>query len=179
MSLAILALLLAGFSPPGGRSEKSAVDPCGLLTRAEVARVAGAPVVETKTTRRAAGEIEVSDCFYRTERFDRSVSVEIARSAKAAKQSIRERWTASFEAEKEREEDGGHAEEANGKEKAPPPRRVEGVGDEAFWLGNPASGVLYVLKGDAYLRVSVGGAGDDAVKQRQATELARRALARM
>jgi hypothetical protein len=84
-----------------------------------------------------------------------------------------------FHAEREPEEKESRAEGSGGKEKESPPRPVEGVGDEAFWLGNPASGALYVLKKDTYLRISVGGAGDERVKQRQATELARKALGRL
>lgn len=183
MSLAILALLLAGISPPGDPSQRGFMEPCRLLTRDEVGKVAGGRIAETKATRRVAGSIEVADCFYRAERFDGSVSLEMARSAKASEQRVRERWRAVFYGEANREGEGEAEEsslgEASGKEKAPPPRPIEGLGDEAFWLGNPASGVLYVLKGDRYLRISVGGAGDDGVKQRKATDLARQALRRM
>jgi len=182
MTAAILILLLAGTSPPGG----SAPDPCRVLTPGEVGEISGGRIAATKGTRRFAGGFEISDCFYRSEAFQDSVSVEVTRRAttsSSSSRSVREHWTAMFHAEPGDEDDGprGEAEgaNANAKEKEVPPRPVEGVGDEAFWLANPASGALYVLKGDAYLRISVGGAADEAAKQRRATELARKALGRL
>ena len=180
MTAAILILLLAGTSPPGG----SVPDPCRVLTSGEVGEISGGRIAATKGTRRFAGGFEISDCFYRSEAFQDSVSVEVTRRATnttSSTGSVREHWTAMFHAEPGDEDDGprGEAEGANAKEKEVPPRPVEGVGDEAFWLSNPASGALYVLKGDAYLRISVGGAADEAVKQRRATELARKALGRL
>jgi len=180
MTAAILILLLAGTSPPGG----SVPDPCRVLTSGEVGEISGGRIAATKGTRRFAGGFEISDCFYRSEAFQDSVSVEVTRRATnttSSTGSVREHWTAMFHAEPGDEDDGprGEAEGANAKEKEVPPRPVEGVGDEAFWLANPASGALYVLKGDAYLRISVGGAADEAVKQRRATELARKALGRL
>jgi len=180
MTAAILILLLAGTSPPGG----SAPDPCRVLTPGEVGEISGGRIAATKGTRRFAGGFEISDCFYRSEAFQDSVSVEVTRRAttsSSSSRSVREHWTAMFHAEPGDEDDGprGEAEGANAKEKEVPPRPVEGVGDEAFWLANPASGALYVLKGDAYLRISVGGAADEAAKQRRATELARKALGRL
>ena len=182
MTAAVLILLLAGASPPGG----SAPDPCRVLTPGEVGEISGGRIAATKGTRRFAGGFEISDCFYRSEAFQDSVSVEVTRRAttsSSSSRSVREHWTAMFHAEPGDEDDGprGEAEgaNANAKEKEVPPRPVEGVGDEAFWLANPASGALYVLKGDAYLRISVGGAADEAAKQRRATELARKALGRL
>ena len=185
MTAAILILLLAGTSPPGG----SVPDPCRVLTSGEVGEISGGRIAATKGTRRFAGGFEISDCFYRSEAFQDSVSVEVTRRAtnttgsSSSSRSVREHWTAMFHAEPGDEDDGPRGEaggaNANAKEKEVPPRPVEGVGDEAFWLSNPASGALYVLKGDAYLRISVGGAADETVKQRRATELARKALGRL
>jgi hypothetical protein len=36
-------------------------------------------------------------------------------------------------------------------------RRISGVGDEAYWDGSTLGGGLFVLKGDTYFRLSVGG----------------------
>jgi hypothetical protein len=43
-------------------------------------------------------------------------------------------------------------------------RRVRGVGDEAFWNGSSLGGGLFVLKGDVYVRLSVGGPEPEAVE---------------
>ena len=60
-----------------------------------------------------------------------------------------------------------------------PPRPVEGVGDEAFWTGGAVGGALYVLKGDTYLRISIGGPDDQAARIERAKVLARKAIARL
>jgi hypothetical protein len=57
--------------------------------------------------------------------------------------------------------------------------RVRGVGDEAFWEGNKVAGSLYVRKGDAVLRVSVGGPGTEAEKLAKSKRLALKALRRL
>jgi hypothetical protein len=178
---AILLLLLAGTSPPGASAGAAGRDACRLLTPGEIATVAGGRVAETKPTSRTVGNLEISDCFFRTEKFQDSVSVEVTRGAKGSPQGAGERWSAVFHPEvegaEEREPEEGAA--STGKEKETPPRPVEGVGEEAFWIRNPASGALYVRKGDAYVRISVGGAADEDAKLRRATELARRALGRL
>lgn len=58
------------------------------------------------------------------------------------------------------------------------PARIGGLGDEAFWMGNRIAGALYVLKGDAYVRVSVGGPSDKA-SQTRARMLAKKAITRL
>ena len=57
--------------------------------------------------------------------------------------------------------------------------RYATFGDEAFWVGDPLSGALYVLKGDVFLRVSVGGPTDEAQKIKRARALASHALKRL
>ena len=34
---------------------------------------------------------------------------------------------------------------------------MNGIGDEAYAVGNAKMGALYVLKGDKFLRISIGG----------------------
>ena len=76
-----------------------------------------------------------------------------------------------------------HREESARKEKeegeAKEPLKVDGVGDEAFWTGTRVGGALYVLKGDAYIRISVGGGGDQAQKMQKSKTLAESVLKRL
>ena len=53
------------------------------------------------------------------------------------------------------------------------------MGDEAFWVGDPLTGALYVLRGEVFLRVSVGGPRDQAQKIKHARTLALYALKRL
>ena len=68
---------------------------------------------------------------------------------------------------------------AKRKKSGPPPEKIDGVGDEAFWLGNRFGGVLYVLKGNSFFRISVGGAGDKAAKIDKSKKLAQMVLKRI
>ena len=49
------------------------------------------------------------------------------------------------------------------------PQKIEGIGQESYWLGNPMGGILYVLKNDRMLRISFGGPGsaDDKLGSRR------------
>ena len=74
--------------------------------------------------------------------------------------------------------EGGHAEEEERGEdnEGPRPQRVAGVGDEAYWSGNPVSAALYVLKKDTIIRLSIGGPEDPSVKIKKAKTLAQKVL---
>ena len=83
-------------------------------------------------------------------------------------------WKETFHADKDKEK--GHAEEG---EKATAPEKIEGVGDEAFWAGNRVGGTLHVLKGNSFIRISVGGASDKASKIDKSKKLAEMILKRL
>ena len=70
-------------------------------------------------------------------------------------------------AEREEEEEGA------------PPEKVRGVGDEAYWTGSRIGGALYVLKGNSYLRISIGGPADQSTKMNKSKALAQKIVARM
>ena len=57
--------------------------------------------------------------------------------------------------------------------------RIPDLGEEAFWRDDRRTGILYVLKGNAYLRLSIGGADDKETRIRKCSELARKALSRL
>ena len=56
---------------------------------------------------------------------------------------------------------------------------VSGVGNDAYWVGNNISSSLYVLAGDRFLRISIGGNEDREIKLRKSKQLASRALKRL
>ena len=165
--------VLAAATVLGAGPAKS--DACRLLTKAEVGRLQQGSVQETKSTARESGGFAILDCFYRVEPFDRSVSLELTRRGPGeSAHDPRGRWERMFY---EGDEDDASGRPEKG-EKAVPPHPVDGVGDAAFWISNPVSGSLYVLKGHSYMRLSVGGPDSEAVKIEKASELARKALAR-
>jgi hypothetical protein len=134
-------------------------DACQVLTKADIAAVQGEAFTSTKlSTPRNGG----TQCFYELPTFVNSVSVDVKYSG------ARKFWDETFEREADESE-----------EKTAPPVKVRGVGSEAMWVSSRVAGSLYVRKGDALLRVSVGGAGGTKEKIERSKRLALRALRRM
>ena len=74
----------------------------------------------------------------------------------------------------EKEEEGGGEDEEEAR-----PRRVQGLGQEAYATWNRRAVTLYVLKGDAVVRVAVSGPEDGDVRQKKAAALAADVLKRL
>jgi hypothetical protein len=74
--------------------------------------------------------------------------------------------------EKEEEEGGEDEEEAR-------PQRVPGLGDEAYMTWNRRAVMLYVLKGDAVVRVDVSGPEERPARLKKAEALAAMVLKRL
>ena len=146
---------------------------CALLTTAEVAAVVKAPVREARPNARQDAGPEVAQCFYLAEPFSRSVSVEL--TAAGSDDTAKAKWNQAFHAE-EGAPPAGKEEEEHEKAR---PEHVPRLGDEAFWLPSRRSGVLFVLRKSAVLRISVGGPEPDREKRRRSISLARKALRRL
>jgi hypothetical protein len=69
--------------------------------------------------------------------------------------------------------------EPEGEEEARKPRRIEGLGEEAYWVGTPITGALYVLRGDNFVRISVGGVGEESARIEKSKVLARAVVKRL
>lgn len=194
-----------GTSTAGGNSAAPASaaagqrDACALLTSDEIKAVQGEAMKDAKSSQRDDGSFAIAQCFYTTPTFTKSVSLELTQARAGGKDSPREFWEEHFthatkeagerERERERErkqgkdkdkdKDKDRARGEEEEEEGPPPARVAGVGDEAYWVNSRVSGALYVLKGDRFIRISLGGADNDAVRQKKAKMLAQKALARL
>lgn len=154
-----LALLCAAAS-----LHAAAPNACQVLTPGDVAAVQGAAFTDARLTETAGNRVAISQCFYQLPSFVQSVSVDVIRGRGA-----REFWRDEVEKEK-----GGEEGEESGEV-----RHVDGIGEEAVWSGNRLAGALYVLQGDAIVRVSVGGSGTADEKLARSAKLARRALRRL
>jgi len=53
------------------------------------------------------------------------------------------------------------------------------LGDDAYWVGNRFGGILYVLKGDAFISIGLGGTDDEETKLKKSKTLAQKALQRL
>jgi len=189
-ALSIVLLLgsvsLAAAAPEGAARE---FDPCSLLTASDIQSVQGERVAATKASRPERGRFAVSQCFYSLPTFSKSLSLEVTRPRANEKEKPEDQWKAMFRGasgkksereEKARLRKGGKREEKEEKEKeSSPPRKVSGVGDEAYWVGPAIVGGLYVRKGDSYFRLSVGGPDREAVKIEKLKKLGRKAVRRL
>jgi hypothetical protein len=181
----------AASAPPD--SAPITFDACGLITKEEIAEVEGSPVTNTKNSGHAQGGFLVSQCFYAAAEFSKSVSLEVRMSDpdSPARRSPREFWKETFDRYAEEKESGPdvpakdkkEADRTPGKsreeEKSTPPKKVDGVGEEAYWTGTRVGGALYVLKGDVFIRVSVGGPDKEEVKINKSKALAQKAIERL
>jgi hypothetical protein len=169
-------------------------DCCVLITNQEVETIEGSPVKETKPSGRSDKGLRFSQCFYTTAEFNRSVSLAVTQRDPdtPATRSAKEYWEEIFakyrdehkereqEADKEKRESLSEQRRERGEEgEAVPPKKIAGVGDEAFWLGTRVGGALYVLKGNAFIRVSVGGPDPESGKIEKCKALAQKALPRL
>ena len=181
---------------------------CALLSGEELREVQGEAPTDAQGSEHAAGPLSMSQCFFRLPTFSKSVNLEVVRAAPGSDAgALKEYWRKRFhpeaiearererelkeEREREREEElereraagqvreGGHEEEEKGDEEDSRPQRVPGLGEEAYLTGNRINATLFVLKGDAVLRLSVGGPEERPAKLKKAAALAAKALKRL
>ena len=178
----------ASASPTNQKSSQTTFDACGLLTKEEIEATQGSPVKDTKGSDHSDVGLRVSQCFYTTETFNKSVVLTVTQSdpASAIKRSPKDFWKETFgrfegeaksgEGDKEKKES---LREQEKKEKSTPPKKIEGIGDEAYWTANRVGGALHVLKNESIVRVSVGGPDNEEGKLKKSKELAQKALQRL
>ena len=150
-------------------------DPCSLLTASEIGEVQGARVKSARASELERDRFDASRCFYTLEPFSKSINLEVTRRRAGNAEGPGRDWqvfTRGFGKERE----GGKRESAG---ESSPARAVRGLGDEAYWVGPAVVGGLYVLKGDTYFRLSVGGPDSETVKIERLKKLALKVLRRL
>jgi len=162
------------------------LDVCSLIPRAEIEEVQREAVTDTKSSAPVRPGVAAVQCFYTVATFARSVSLEVTRSdlKRPPGGGARDQWNEMFHPEARasgttRRGEAGREGRIEREKESSPPLPVKDVGDEAFWRGNAITGGLYVLIGDAYIRISIGGSEDRSIKLEKATALARKAIARL
>ena len=166
-------------APAADKAGDKSADPCALLTSDDIKGVQGEAVSEMKPSRRDDPNFRISQCFYATPTFTKSVSLELTQQG-AGDKSVRAFWKENFARAEDKREAKNERRKKSGKPQAGPPARpVKGLGDEAYWVGTNANGTLYAFKKGSLVRISLGGAEEDAARLRKATTLARKALSRL
>jgi hypothetical protein len=141
-----------------------------LLTADEAQAVQGEPFKTTKPSVHSGDGLAQLQCYFETPTPVNSIVLTVTRKAEGGREPS-ESWREIFH-----EESGRQKEKEEGEKK---PLKIDGVGDEAFWTGTRVTGALFVLKGNCYIRISVGGAGDQEQKIERSKKLAAAVLKRL
>lgn len=151
----------------------TAFDVCGVIPSSAIESAQGAPVLTTKSSQRETGGLTIAQCYYMLSNQAQSVSLEVTLpgSDAATRSHPRQYWRAHFGRDRELGEG-----EAREHERGASPE-IRGLGNQAVWEGNGPVGALYVLDGDRFVRVSIGGSADPAARVEKSKALARAALA--
>ena len=184
--LALCVLLLAGIMTAAQKTvhdpaKQSRPDPCALLTSADIQAVQGDAVQDTKPSTQPAGGLIMAQCLFRTASPSKSVSLAVASAGSVSPRAF---WQKQFHSGKpgpeEKEKDkGAGRKDAKVEDESTQPRAIKGVGEQAYWVGSPMVGALYVLKGNTFLRISVGGVRAESARIQKSVALARLALKRL
>ena len=173
---------------------KSKVDPCSLLTSNEIKLVQGEAFANAMRSDRQDGDFIVGQCYYALPTSVNSVVVNVTTAKDTAgAPNPRDFWEGTFgkeagegndqdkkrEKEKPKKAAAGERREEEAGEEAAKPEKVDGLGDEAFWIGSRVGGALYVLKKDLFFRISLGGPGDEKAKLNKSKTLAQDVLKRL
>jgi hypothetical protein len=173
-------------------SNQAGFDVCALITKQEIETIQGSRIKETKSSVRSDAGFRVSQCLYTAEDFSKSVSLAVTQRdpTSSRKRSVNDFWNETFgrftDTEKNSNSDNeerkslGEQAHRGGEERVfIPPKRIDGIGDDAFWSPNPVGGAVYVLKKDVFVRISIGGRDDEQGKLDKSKALARKAIDRL
>jgi hypothetical protein len=192
--LALLPALVFGCNlsgestPPPSEDKSPKIDACSLATREEVGAIQGAKMLDPKSNEGPEIDFLLSQCYYGSAEPDKSVSLGLMqRNPKdPGTRTITQFWHETFDHfasaengegnEKNRQESKG---DENKEREGVRPQKIEGIGQESYWLGNPMGGILYVLKNDRMLRISFGGPGSATDKLAKSKALAQKAMSRL
>src|ERR1700692_1282419 len=173
-------------------SNQAEFDVCALITKQEIETIQGSHIKEMKSSVRSDAGFSVSQCLYSAEDFSKSVSLAVTQRdpASSGKVSVKDFWNETFgrftDEEKKSTSDNeerkrlGEQARREGEEKTfIPPKKIDGIGDDAFWSPNPVGGAIYVLKKDVFIRLSIGGRDNAEGKLDKSKALAQKAIDRL
>lgn len=155
-------------------NETSNRDACTLFSKEEILAVLGEEPTETKKLDQTDHGFHVSMCLFAMPTAANSITLRLVeRAAGPDARDPRQAWNESFSREKlEGMEPGG--------EEGPLLlERIAGLGDDAYWRGQPKGGALYVLKGNAYIRISLTDTRNKEAALQKCSALAEMVLRRL
>ncbi|MGH7489989.1 MAG: hypothetical protein ACREMY_30940, partial [bacterium] len=153
-------------------------DACELITLEEIQAVQASPFKEAKSSAHSDAGFRMSQCFYTATEFSKSVNLALVQRDPdhPNTRSPKDFWKEKFDPYQDEEPKTNRGDE---KEQASAPKGIEGLGDNAYWVANRFGGTLYVLKGDAFISIGIGGTDDEDTKLKKSKALAKKALQRL
>ena len=158
------------------------VDACSLLTNKEIQDVQGSAIVETKGNEHSDAGLRMSQCYFSAEQSSKSVSLMVTQidPENRGQRTPKDFWRETFRRGSMREtEHEGEKEKEEEEHETALPTKIEGIGDEAYWVGSRVGGALYAIKRATFIRISVGGPDSQDVKINKSKKLAVKALGRL
>jgi hypothetical protein len=155
-----------------------------LLNNAEIETVQGEPLKEAIANTQPSGGMLMLHCVFHTATSAKLIHVALATPERAGRSGLapREFWQRQFHTTGNKEGEtrvAGKEPELEREEQGNKARRIGGLGEEAYWVGNPVAGALYVLQGNVFLRVSVGGVREESSRIEKSKALAHAIVKRL
>jgi hypothetical protein len=174
-------------SKPTTASPRANIDACSLITNDEVQKIEESAVKDAKSSESSDDSFRIAQCFYTTEVFNKSVSLAITQrnSASEKGRDPKEFWKETFGRyegqlkEKDGDEEKKKSLSEQDEERGTPPKKIGGIGDDAWWSANRMGGALYILKDNVFIRISVGGPESEESRIDKSKALAAKALSRL
>lgn len=197
VAIAVLVCALAALSAcrksasSVASASRAKLDACTLLNAQDVKEVQNAPLKDTKVSEQGNGTMLISQCYFATDPPHQSISLSTTQSDPASHNSdaakeywrqitVRSKEQGESEGEREKRESVKEHEREHGEEEGPAPlKKIDGVGDEAYWSGSRVGGALYVFQKGVIVRVSVGGPDTEQAKIEKSKRIAAKALNRL
>lgn len=159
---------------PAGKPQ----DVCALLTKEEIQSVQGSPIKEATSSVRADGGLRVAQCFYTAQDYSKSVVLSTTQtdfSQPNPKRNLKEFWAKTFHRDFKKEKDEGEHESGEEEDEWLPPKKITGLGEEAYWSG----GSLYIFIKDSFIRIAIGGPETEETKIQRLKTLAEKIIQRL
>jgi hypothetical protein len=165
-----VAIISSGCTKP--RDATITRDACSLVSKEEVESVQQTPVNDAKGSERSDGTFKISQCVYTAAEFSKSVNLALTQADpnEPAKRSPKDFWKEKFDPYEDEEPKANRGDK---KQQSATSKTITNLGDQAFWVSNRFGGTLYVLKGDAFISVALGGTDDEDIKLKKSKALQR------
>ncbi len=156
------------------------IDASKLLTSEELQAVLGEPLKEAVESSRSEAGFAIAQCYFTLPTPSRSVVLTVTTKGDGPQpREPRQFWEEKFhEGSEEIERKEGKPEE-EAEHPLPTPRKIEDVGEEAYWIESGQMGALYALEGNRFIRLAIGGNDDEETKIERSAALARTVLKRL